>query len=414
MKKGFSSDARRGGGIFPEILRKRIRKIPIAPDSARGVGFSGIGFWHFEVTTALHFWDEELFRIFGIEPSEGPIGPVRWLDMVHPDDRAQQVAESQACWESKNRSETTYRLVRRDGEVKVVRSFISVERNKDGTPRRLFGCCQDISEQAALMEKLRVEAAAERQGKLQAEKAGRHSLEAMHALGHEIRNPLSLLGGLCHVLALRLEAEGAAELTAYSRRIRAGVSRLNAIIVDLLAFAEQSGAPRGPAAAEFGVAEWVEEMREIVEPMAQCWSIAMAWTVNFREGAVFRANVALASHRVLEFLQQAISDCGELPGEIVVSVSLSEGGDRMVWKAESRVRTVPGVRPGCRHGCGGGWLKEVLGLPGGGGAFKGIRAFTEVRRLSNQTIVRSLTLVGPLRRTRAAVRPGRLRAGRKS
>jgi PAS fold/His Kinase A (phospho-acceptor) domain len=401
MKKRPASAARRGGGIFPEFLRKRIRKVPIAPDSAREIGFSGIGFWHFEVATSLHFWDDELFRIFGIEPSQGPVGPVRWLDMVHPDDRAEQVAESQACWEGRNRSETTYRLVCRDGQIKVVRSFISVERNKDGTPCRFFGCCQDITEQSVLMEKLRVEAAAERRGKLRAEKAGRHSLEALHALGHEIRNPLSLLGGLCHVLSLRLEAEGAAELTAYSRRIRAGVSRLNAIIVDLLALAEQSGASRGPAAAEFNVAEWVEEMREVVEPMAQCWSIAMAWTVKFREGAVFRANLAMASQRVLEFLQQAIGDCGELPGEIVVSVSLSARGKQMVWKTESRVRTVPGVRPGCRHGCGSGWLEQVLGLPGGGGALKGIEAVTEVRQLANGVILRSLTLTSPqpLRRT---------------
>ena len=401
MKKRPLSAASRGGGIFPEILRKRIRKMPYAPDSARGVGLSGFGFWHFEVATSLHFWDEELFRIFDVDPSEGSISPVRWLDMVHPDDRAEQVAESQACWESKNRSETSYRLVCRDGQVKVVRSFISVERNKDGTPRRFFGCCQDITEQSALMEKLRVEAAAERRGKVRAEKAGRHSLEALHALGHEIRNPLSLLGGLCHVLSLRLEAEGAAELTAYSRRIRAGVSRLNAIIVDLLALAEQSGASRGPAAAEFDVAEWVEEMREIVEPMAQCWSIAMAWTGKFRECAVFRANLALASQRVLGFLQQAIGDCGELPGEIVVSVGLSAGGEQMVWKTESRVRTVPGVQPGCRHGCGSGWLEQVLGLPSGGGALKGIKAFTEVRQLPNGVIMRSLTITSPqpLRRT---------------
>lgn len=404
MKKRSSLAARRGGGIFPEILRKRIRKVPFAADSARGIGFSGVGFWHFEVATSLHFWDEELFRIFGLDPSECTIDPVRWLDMVHPDDRAEQVAESQACWESKNRSESTYRLVCRDGQVKVVRSFISVERNKDGTPRRFFGCCRDITEQSVLMEKLRFEAAAERRGKLRAEKAGRHSLEALHALGHEIRNPLSLLGGLCHVLSLRLEAEGAAELTAYSRRIRAGVSRLNAIIVDLLALAEQSGAAGGSAEAEFDVAEWVEEMREIVEPMAQCWSIAMAWTVKFREGAVFRTNVALASRHVLGFLQHAISDCGELPGEIVVSVSLSAGGEQMVWKTESRVRIVPGVRPGCRHGCGGGWLEEVLGLPSGGGTLKGVKAVTKVRRLPNGAILRSLTLANPLRLRRAASR----------
>lgn len=404
MKRSRSSASPQGGGIFPEMLRKRIRKVPSAPGSARRVGFSGIGFWNFDAATSRHFWDDELFRIFGLEPSEGPVGPVRWLDMVHPDDRAVQVAESQACWESKNRSETTYRLVCRDGRVKVVRSFISVERKKDGTPRRFFGCCQDITEQSALMEKLRVEAAAERRGKLRAERVGRHSLEALHDLGHEIRNPLSLLGGLCHVLSLRLEAQGAAELTAYSRRIRAGVSRLNAIIVDLLALAEQSGASNGSTAAEIDAAEWVQEMREIVEPMAQCWSIAIAWTVKLPEGALFRTNAAFASHQVLGLLQQAIGDCGELPGEIAVSVSLSAGGERMVWKTESRVRTVPGVRPGCRHGCGGGWLEEVLGLPGGVGALKGSKAVTEVRQLRNGSVLRSLTLASSRRPRRAASR----------
>lgn len=397
MKKNARSAARRNGGIFPEILRKRIRRKPAAPNSAGETVFSGIGFWHFEVATSSHFWDDELFRIFGIEPNKGPVGFVRWLDLVHPDDRAAQVAESHACWESKNRSETTYRLISRDGKVKVVRSFISVERKKDGTPRRIFGCCRDITEQSNLMQKLRDEAATARRDKLRAEKMGRHSLEALHSLGHEIRNPLSLLGGLCHVLSLRLEAKGAAELVAYSRRIRAGVSRLNAIIVDLLALAEQSGASDGSSAAEFDVAGWVQEMREIVEPIAQCWSIAMAWSVKLPKAALFRANLALASHRVLELLQQAIGDCGEMSGEIVVRVSLSAGGETIVWRAESRVRKVPGERPGCRHGCGSGWLDTLLALPGGGGAVKGPKDVMQVRQLPNGVILRSLKISSPLR-----------------
>lgn len=71
----------------------------------------------------------------------------RWLELVHPEDRA-RVADAAAATlvRGSPRYDVEYRVVRPDGTVRAVRSQGDVTLDDAGRPLRQFGVLQDITE----------------------------------------------------------------------------------------------------------------------------------------------------------------------------------------------------------------------------------------------------------------------------
>jgi PAS domain S-box-containing protein len=105
-----------------------------------------LGSWEWDVATNRFNWSDEHYRIFGVDPQVGPLTRALVEAPIHPDD----VGRVRALFESSLRTgepfETEFRVVRPDGEVRIIHSRGAVLRDAAGQPERIIGTAQDITE----------------------------------------------------------------------------------------------------------------------------------------------------------------------------------------------------------------------------------------------------------------------------
>jgi PAS domain S-box-containing protein len=108
-----------------------------------------VGYWDRDLLTGQITLSDESCRIFGFQPERTihlSNWQERWLSLVHPDDRARMADAVAAALRGGPRYDVEYRLVRPDGQERVVRSRGDITWRAPGEPVRMFGVMQDITE----------------------------------------------------------------------------------------------------------------------------------------------------------------------------------------------------------------------------------------------------------------------------
>lgn len=87
--------------------------------------------------------------------------PDGFLDMVHPDDRDRLAAAFEACIQGEGDFDAEYRIVRDDGDLRIIHARTQIESDAEGRVIREVGLASDVTaerrEQAALREARRLE-----------------------------------------------------------------------------------------------------------------------------------------------------------------------------------------------------------------------------------------------------------------
>ena len=132
-----------------KVLRESEAKLEEAQRIAR------IGWWERDFRTNHVALSEEVCRTFGVQPVDLPHWQGRWLEVIHPEDRARVAEASAAAVRGGPRYDVEYRVVRPDGTVRIVHSQGNVTWDDSGQPVRQFGVLQDITELRRAEEELR-------------------------------------------------------------------------------------------------------------------------------------------------------------------------------------------------------------------------------------------------------------------
>src|SRR5262249_54650056 len=106
-----------------------------------------LGSWEWNVLSNELNWSDEVFSIFGIRRQGFGATYESFLEQVHPADRERV---EQAVGQSLNTSEPyniEHRIIRPDGEGRIVRGQGEVVRDNAGRITRMVGTVQDITEQ---------------------------------------------------------------------------------------------------------------------------------------------------------------------------------------------------------------------------------------------------------------------------
>jgi PAS domain S-box-containing protein len=114
-----------------------------------------VGHWERDLDTNLITWSDETYRIFGLRPQESAITTAGVRDLVHPEDRRFWSAAMAQALHGPPRYDVEYRVIRPDGELRVVHSQGDVMRDEAGRPHRMFGTIQDVTERKRAEEGLR-------------------------------------------------------------------------------------------------------------------------------------------------------------------------------------------------------------------------------------------------------------------
>ena len=113
-----------------------------------------LGSWEYDYATDRLTYSDEVFRIVGYPPGAFTPTPERVLAAIHPDDR-DRFQQAQATAEAQGVSyDLAHRIVRPDGEVRVVHQRAEVVRDATGRLVRRVGIVRDITERKALESQL--------------------------------------------------------------------------------------------------------------------------------------------------------------------------------------------------------------------------------------------------------------------
>src|SRR5579862_6437248 len=113
-----------------------------------------LGYWVWDLETNQVIWSEETYRIFGLVPQAGSIDIAIVGEMFHPDDREAVFRVAEEAIRSGTRADFEHRLIRPDGEIRVVHSLGDLKTNSAGRPYQMFGTTQDITDRKRAEEAL--------------------------------------------------------------------------------------------------------------------------------------------------------------------------------------------------------------------------------------------------------------------
>jgi PAS domain S-box-containing protein len=116
-----------------------------------------VGYWERDPDTDLITWSDETYRIFGLRPQERILNLAQLPELVHPEDKQIVVQAVAEALRGGPRYDVEYRVVRPNGEVRLVHSQGDVIRDESGRPRRMFGTVQDITERKRAEQRLVVQ-----------------------------------------------------------------------------------------------------------------------------------------------------------------------------------------------------------------------------------------------------------------
>jgi diguanylate cyclase (GGDEF)-like protein/PAS domain S-box-containing protein len=160
VRRDASGDPLHLVGILLDITERVRAEEGLRASEARlaaAQGLAHLGSWEVDPATGETHWSDEAFRIFGLAPQDIAPSYEAFLAAVHPDDRARVDRAAEEALRAGALRSLEYRVVRPDGDVRVVHDRSHVVVDEDGRRRRV-GAILDITVRRALEEQLQHQA----------------------------------------------------------------------------------------------------------------------------------------------------------------------------------------------------------------------------------------------------------------
>jgi PAS domain S-box-containing protein len=136
-----------------ESLSRSLKESKAKLEEAQRVAH--IGHYEWDLIANRVTWSDELYRIYGLRPEEGPIDMAMVREMIHPDDREHVFRAAEEAVRSGVNTEAEHRVVRPNGEVRTLHGLGTIKRDASGRAYEMFGTVQDITDRKRTEEALR-------------------------------------------------------------------------------------------------------------------------------------------------------------------------------------------------------------------------------------------------------------------
>lgn len=199
-------------------------------------GLAHLGSWEWDLPSGRVQWSDELYRIHGCEPGEFPITFEKALEFILDEDKPTiqgNVGSGLAVGHDNELPVIQYRVERPDGDVRTLRGW-GVIQFESGEPIRMVGTVQDITEAVQAEQALEGAYARERAAAEQLRELDATKNMFISAVAHDLRTPLSTIGGFASMLRQRYEKFPKEEALDIIARIESNAERAGRMLTNLL------------------------------------------------------------------------------------------------------------------------------------------------------------------------------------
>ncbi len=187
--------------LLLEKSNKLTESLQISKHRLRIASESGyIGVWEYNIQTSHLYWDQTMFKIYGVTEDTFSYLFREWIEMIIRDDAERVRQELDNAITKNTRLDTKFKIERkRDGRVRTIKAYGDIL-YEDGHPIKVVGVNYDITDSETLRESLEIQVTAEVEKKREQHKLllqHQSKLAAMGemigAIAHQWRQPLSEL-----------------------------------------------------------------------------------------------------------------------------------------------------------------------------------------------------------------------------
>jgi PAS domain S-box-containing protein len=304
-------------GVLVDVTERRAAEAALHQASERAAlatRGAEMGTWEQDLLTGESHWDEQMWRLRGLEPRDQPLSVEERMELVHPDDRKATLhALNQATLEGRL-SNLEFRVRWPDGQWRLIASRSTAVRDEQGQLTRRIGVNWDITDMrnAQLASEERLLAQRESQAKSQ----------FLSRMSHELRTPLNAVLGFAQLLLSDGERVTAETRRRRLEQIHGAGQHLLSLIDDVLDLSSLEGDGLRITAQPVLLATLVAETLPLVERQAR------QRKVKLRSGAL--AGVALADATrlrqvLLNLLTNAVKYNRE-GGQVLVEAEATDDG----------------------------------------------------------------------------------------
>ncbi|MBN2656237.1 MAG: PAS domain S-box protein [Spirochaetales bacterium] len=132
-------------------LKEKAERLQLAADSA------GFGIWELNAKDNSLKWDDKMHELYGTTPGDRGKVLDDWRNVLHPDDLEQAFIDVQDALSGKGDYDNHFRIIRPDGEIRYIKAYAIVRRDKTGEPENMIGINYDITDQKTAEDALKTE-----------------------------------------------------------------------------------------------------------------------------------------------------------------------------------------------------------------------------------------------------------------
>ncbi len=214
-----------------------------------------LGNWEFDIVSMKFKWSEEVYKIFGLTPTQSTPSFDEFISMMHPEDKANYLQAVDDAVNNGTPYEFDYRFYLPDMTLRYAYAIGKPVFNEKEKVVKIIGTIMDITERKFAEEELK-------SAKDKAEDATKAKSRFLANMSHEIRTPLNHIVGMAEILkSTHLLPEQTDNLDI----INTSANNLLAIINDILDFSKIEAGKMEIAKETFDMYKVINDIAKLIK-----------------------------------------------------------------------------------------------------------------------------------------------------
>ena len=279
-----------------------------------------LGSWTWDPQCDEATWSEQMYALFGRDPTLGPAVGEAFFAYVHHKDRERLATGYAEMFGGGAGFELNYRIVAGDGTERTLQVFGHADPEHPGC---YLGTVQDVS--------------AQRRGE-QAQAANQAKSDFLSRMSHELRTPLNAISGFGQLLAMDDLEPDQAENINY---VLKAANHMLALVNDVLDFSRVEAGQLKVSPEAVALLDLVRDAVELMEPLAEAGEMKLALDASgLAKGEHVHADAQRFKQVLLNLLSNAIK-YNRPGGHVDITFETLESGRVRTSVADTGI----GIRP---------------------------------------------------------------------